>query len=138
MRIYGINSPGYEENEDQNWPLNWSKPPFVNMSHDGLPEVWTFKSWVGEDNKGFDFCGSFAKRDDCTTVNFCGWCGKTNKCVPGDEHGPYFGEKCSSGWDSLGKTVNVGLIVGLTVAGFVVVVVIFVVVIVLWRRKRHA
>jgi hypothetical protein len=137
MRIYGVNTPSYEDNPEQNWPLDWNKPPFINMSHDGLPDVWTFTSWVGEDNQGFDFCGSFVKKADCTAVNFCGWCGGSEKCIPGDKDGPFFNEECGSGWTALGTKIDVGLIVGLSVGGVALLAVIVVVIVVLWRRKQH-
>jgi hypothetical protein len=138
MRIYGVNSPSYEDNQEQNWPLDWNKPPLTNMLHDGLPDVWTFNAWVGENNKGFDFCGRFVTKSNCTAVNFCGWCSERSKCLPGDNNGPFFDEKCGSGWDSVGKAVNVGLIVGIAVGGFTGLIVIVVVIIAVWRSKQYA
>jgi hypothetical protein len=137
MVIYGVNAPSFDE-PDQNWPLNWGLPPFTRpgINHDGLPDVWNF-SWVTVSNPGFNLCAKETSLETCKAVNFCGWCGEVKKCLPGDKEGPYFEASCSSGWESgPSPEVNVGLIVGLSVGGFVVLVVI-IAALVAWRRSNR-
>jgi hypothetical protein len=136
MHVYGVNSPSYEFEPDQNWALDWNKEPLASIAHDGLPDVWNFTQWVERDNPGFDFCGSFPGHEGCIGANFCGWCGKSEKCIPGDRDGPFFGAKCEGGWAVTTDEVNTGLIAGLSVAGAVVLIVLFVIAVALWRSGR--
>ena len=96
MHMHLINSPS----TDNMPPLNWSEYPLSGVAHDGLVEIWNF-SWITMTNEGFDYCGQFDE-GECVDTNFCGWCGYSKKCLPGDRHGPFFGETCRRKWVALG------------------------------------
>jgi hypothetical protein len=132
MRISAVNAPSFQE-KDQNWPLNWSSPPLNRLPHVGMPEIWDF-DWIETENDGWDYCGSF-DADTCKVTNFCGWCTEAKKCLAGDTNGPFFGQSCRSGWKTLGKKTNLGLIVGLSAGGGVVVLVVLIVLFVFVRQK---
>jgi hypothetical protein len=137
MQIYGVNTPSYEYEPDQNWPLDWNMPPLSSVAHDGLPDVWTFTNWVGKENSGYEFCEKLTKKGDCVESNFCGWCEKSALCKPGDQNGPFFNATCDAGWTTTTKEVNTGLIIGLSIAGAVVLIVIVVIAIALWQSNKQ-
>ena len=92
MEVDIINSPTYD-----NLPyFNWNN--FPNILHDGLPDLWNF-TWLIHENK-FNYNGCNLTYDNCIISNYCGWCGRSKKCLPGNENGPIFNEKCVNGWKS--------------------------------------
>ena len=73
---------------------------FSNQSfgvlYDGLPAKWEFSWTQYNSSTGYDYCNA-TTQSDCND-QFCGWCMYTQKCMPGEKSGPYFGEKCPDGW----------------------------------------
>jgi hypothetical protein len=131
MRIYGINSPSYEQLP----PMNWSVYPLNTLKHDGLVEVWNF-DWIEVVNKGHDYCRSFGK-EKCKTVNFCGWCGHSKKCIPGGKDGPFRGEVCKGGWSALGSKNYLWMWITFPILGVGIIIGIVFVTVVYRRLKRN-
>ena len=88
-----ISSPCHDE-----LPIfSWDNPPFQNIPHDGLPTRFDF-GWVTMNNSNhFNGCEKLHE-SECIVSSFCGWCGRSNKCMAGDDEGPWNGNKCVAGW----------------------------------------
>ncbi|KAK8888025.1 hypothetical protein M9Y10_039085 [Tritrichomonas musculus] len=132
MHLWAINSPSTEQYP----PIDWSKPPLNVYKHDGLIDVWDFP-WYEDEFEGFDRCGLITDKHTCAETNFCGWCGSTKKCMPGDSYGPYFGAKCKKGWKVIPSNDRMWLYVLFPIAGAVAIAIIIGIVICIRRKKDN-
>lgn len=138
LNVWAINSP---TNEDSSCPtFNLSYDRLGNYPHDGLPEIWDFK-YIQMSTGTVDRCGDNEKEKYCVNTKFCGWCGETSKCMPGNAEGSLFGEKCPSGWETL-KEYNEKL--DMIIAGAVIATVLIIAAILTtffclrWRKSLKA
>ena len=131
MHLWTINSPSTEQYE----PIDFRKPPLNTLKHDGLLDVWNF-SWYEDEMDGFDRCALITDEDTCANTNFCGWCGKNNKCMPGNDDGPYFDAKCSGGWKTSNTKSQLWMYITFPILGVVVIVIIVVVVVYTRSAKK--
>jgi len=46
----------------------------------------------------YQICAEMKDCDICNNINFCGWCQKANKCIPGTHRGPDCEGDCLANW----------------------------------------
>ena len=124
---------GAPTNESEDTPtFVWSKGPFANLPRVGLPDVLNF-TWLTINGEEFDKCSQLSK-DECIKQNFCGYCGKSKKCMAGNDEGPFNG-KCYNKWETQFTSnvvyiVIISVIVGVVVIGGVILAIFF------YKRSR--
>lgn len=99
--------------------FTWNCEEFKNISHTGIPDVLNF-SWVTLEGRGYDFCETIKDQNVCQKSSYCGWCGRKNLCMAGNEDGPLLG-KCPSGWHSKFTSFKYYIISIITVAALTLV-----------------
>ena len=123
-------------NENQDTPtFQWSTGPFKDRKRLGLPDVQNF-TWVTISNSKFNRCEQYNK-NDCIKQDFCGYCGKSKKCMPGDEDGP-FTDKCYDGWEAKFTSYTVYIAVTITIAVLVLFGGIALAVFIYRRSRKNA
>ena len=134
VNVHAINGP--PSFPDRGIPnFNWTglPSPFTNIAHDGLPESWDAFDWIQVAGDNVTSCDGYSQ-SSCYGAKFCGWCGETSKCMAGDSNGPFFGEKCASGWATSDKW-NIPIMIGCVVGVFAVSAILGIVLIIIRRRS---
>jgi hypothetical protein len=126
--IHAVNSPTRGTDLP---PFQFSKiPATFNISWDGLQDRWDGFGWIEFDDGSEGRCANYKGKNECTGEAFCGWCGDSALCLPGQGTGPLFGANCSGRW-----SVNHidWLVMGAWVGGFGALVVVLAVALLYFR-----
>ena len=110
---------GAPTNDNEDTPtFAWADGPFANLKHPGLPETYNF-TWITVNKTSYDRC-SLLSKDDCLKEYFCGYCGKSSKCMAGNDEGPFYG-KCFNNWETQFTSNLVYIIVVVVIVVLVVI-----------------
>jgi hypothetical protein len=128
LRMHAIASPPYDTSPESFKPVwEFGVPPFDKINYYGLPKRWNF-TWLEFGAEGYSACEELKTEKDCYTNTYCGWCMYSQKCYPGDSHGPWFRYKCINGWkveQKIQEWAN-SVIIPITVICVIFTIVVFV------------